>query len=179
MDEAVNGQEAVDKVQQQDYDAVLMDIQMPVMDGLEATRRIRALAGQPGGERFASLPIIAMTALAMAQDAEKSRAAGMNDHVTKPIAPDRLMAALAKWVQLPAHRAGTARPDPAGHDRAPPPERVKSRPTCWPLTSLDTARAIRRIGGKAEAYRKQLRRFREHYPDAVAGTGALADASRA
>ncbi len=105
VEAAENGQVAIDMVRRQDYDAVLMDVQMPVMDGLEATRRIRALAETPDGARFAALPIIAMTALAMAQDAERSNAAGMNDHVTKPIAPDQLMATLAKWVRLPAERA--------------------------------------------------------------------------
>ena len=100
VEEAINGAEAVTKVQTGDYDAVLKDIQMPVLDGLEATRQIRALAA-PGGERFATLPIIAMTALAMAGDAEKTRAAGMNDHVTKPVNPELLMAALARWVRRP------------------------------------------------------------------------------
>lgn len=60
----------------------------------------------PNGERFASLPIIAMTALAMAQDVEKSLAAGMNDHITKPMDPDRLMSSLAKWVHS-ASSSGT------------------------------------------------------------------------
>jgi len=167
VDEAENGQIAVAKVQQRDYDAVLMDVQMPVMDGLEATRRIRALADTPGGERFAGLPIIAMTALAMARDAEQSRAAGMNDHVTKPIAPDQLMAALAKWVHLPAQRAGKPVAMAAPQAGVIPPDLLA-------LASLDAHEGIRRIGGKAEAYRKQLRRFREHYPNAIAELRRLA-----
>ena len=161
VDEAVNGQEAVAQVQQRDYDAVLMDIQMPVMDGLEAARQIRALAQTPGQARFATLPIIAMTALAMVQDAEKSRAAGMNDYVTKPVAPDRLMAVLAKWIERPVRRSGgPALPAPMPLAEAFPPDLLA-------LTSLDAREGVRRIGGKAEAYRKQLRRFREHYADAV------------
>ncbi|MDD5334793.1 MAG: response regulator [Rhodoferax sp.] len=163
IDEAKNGQEAVEMVQQQDYDGVLMDIQMPVMDGLEAARRIRALAQTPGGERFAALPIIAMTALAMAQDAEKSRAAGMSDHVTKPIAPDRLMSTLTKWLQLPAGRLKRL----AGAAASGTPQTGDLPPDLLALTSLDALEGVRRIGGKAEAYRKQLRRFREHYPDAI------------
>lgn len=160
VDEAENGRIAVDKVQQQDYDAVLMDIQMPVMDGLEATRRIRVLADAPGGERFAKLPIIAMTALAMAKDAEQSRAAGMNDHVTKPIAPDQLMAALTKWVRLPAGRPAILAAT-ASSQAGEIPSDLRA------LTNLDAHEGIRRIGGNADAYRKQLRRFREHYPDAI------------
>jgi signal transduction histidine kinase/CheY-like chemotaxis protein/HPt (histidine-containing phosphotransfer) domain-containing protein len=170
VDEAMDGAEAVVKVQRRDYDAVLMDIQMPVMDGLEAARRIRALADAPDGERFGSLPIIAMTALAMAQDAEKSRAAGMNDHVTKPIAPDRLMATLAKWVQLPVGRSDK----PAGIATAAAPSTGELPADLLTLTSLDTREGIRRIGGKADAYRRQLRRFREHYPDAIAELRRLA-----
>ncbi|MDP3586409.1 MAG: response regulator [Thiobacillus sp.] len=158
VDQAINGQEAVEQVQRQAYDGVLMDIQMPVMDGLEAARRIRALAQVPGGERFAHLPIIAMTALAMAQDAEKSQAAGMNDHITKPVAPERLVAVLAKWIQVPAERAGQMQP--ASHAGSLPAELLA-------LSSLDASEGVRRIGGKLEAYYKQLRRFREHYADAV------------
>ena len=168
IDQAVNGLEAVEKVQIRDYDGVLMDIQMPLMDGLDAARQIRALADVPGGERFASLPIIAMTALAMAHDAEKSQAAGMNDHVTKPIAPDRLMAALAKWVKLPVDRASR----PATTVSAPPDGQLPA--DLLAITSLDTREGVRRIGGKAEAYRKQLRRFRENYPDAIAKLRRLA-----
>ncbi|MCK9379479.1 MAG: response regulator [Sulfuritalea sp.] len=164
VDEAENGQIAVDKVQQQDYDGVLMDIQMPVMDGLEAARRIRALAKNPGSERFAALPIIAMTALAMAQDTKKSQAAGMNDHVTKPIVPNRLMAALARWVRLPDARRGRPASLPAG--TASPSGEIPA--DLQALTSLDAYEGIRRIGGKADAYRRQLRRFREHYPGAIA-----------
>lgn len=158
VDCAVNGEEAVAMVQQQAYDGVLMDIQMPVMDGLEATRRIRALAGQPGNERFATLPIIAMTALAMAQDAENSKAAGMNDHITKPIAPDRLTATLTRWIT------------PSG-DRQPvlplPRPGIACPPELLNLGSLRAEQGIRRIGGKADAYIRQLKRFREHYPDAA------------
>ena len=156
--EAVNGQEALDKVQQQELDAVLMDLQMPLMDGLEATRRIRALAAAGQGTRFASLPIIAMTALAMPQDAQRSRAAGMNDHISKPVDPTRLLALLAKWIQLPADRVGQPRP------ASVPPELSRD---LLALTSLDAVEGVRRIGGKADAYRRQLRRFREHYADAV------------
>ncbi|MFZ6654499.1 response regulator [Undibacterium sp. TJN19] len=158
VDEAKNGQEAVEKMQIHEYDAVLMDLQMPVMDGLEAARAIRALAGNPGGERFASVPIIAITALAMAHDAEKSRAAGMNDYVTKPISPDRLMAVLVKWIRLPASRASS---------RIPAASVTEFPKELLALDSLDTTEGVRRIGGKLDAYRRQLYRFRENYSDAA------------
>ncbi|MDR3411280.1 MAG: response regulator [Formivibrio sp.] len=162
VDEAINGKEALQKVQHNHYDAVLMDIQMPVMDGLEAARRIRELAKTPDGERFASLPIIAMTALAMAQDSEKSLAAGMNDHITKPIDPDRLMSALAQWATLPIQRATS------GLERSPETSPAPGQTTdLMALTSLDAKQGIRRIGGREDAYRKQLRRFRENYANAA------------
>ena len=162
VDEAVNGAEAVDKVREHAYDTVLMDIQMPVMDGLEATRRIRELARtEAEGKRFADLPIIAMTALAMAHDAERTRAAGMNDHLTKPIAPDRLIAALARWVGAPLEAGAVLPPARAQPPAACPPELSA-------LASVDAREGIRRIGGNVEAYRKQLRRFAESHRDAGA-----------
>jgi polar amino acid transport system substrate-binding protein len=90
---AENGKIAVQLVQETRFDIVLMDIQMPVMDGLAASRKIRNLK-----DGFDQLPIIAMTAHAMAGDRDKSVAAGMNDHITKPIDPDKLYACLLKWI---------------------------------------------------------------------------------
>lgn len=90
---ANNGVEAVEAVKQGCFDLVLMDIQMPLMDGLEATRRIRALAEVP-----AHMPIVAMTAHAMSSDYAKSIEAGMNDHVTKPIDPTHLYSVLVRWM---------------------------------------------------------------------------------
>ncbi len=170
VDEAVNGQDALDQVQQNHYDAVLMDLQMPVLDGLEAARRIRALAQQPGGERFAALPIIAMTALATPSDAEHSQAAGMNDYVTKPVAPDRLMAVLAQWVrpELQSELPATSRPAEAPAPAAQLPAELLA------LTHLDARSGVRRIGGKVDAYCKQLRRFREHYANATSQLQQLA-----
>jgi PAS domain S-box-containing protein len=158
--EAANGAEAVAMVEREAYDAVLMDIQMPVLDGLEATRRIRQLS-QADDDRFATLPIIAMTALAMTGDREKSLAAGMNDHVVKPIDPDRLVAVLAHWIKAPELRQ-TAELRLAG-DTLP----LNDAADLLALNSLNATEGIHRIGGKADAYRKQLHRFREHYADAV------------
>ncbi len=92
VDVANNGLEAVEKVQTAEYDAVLMDIQMPEMDGIDATRKIRA------NSNFDKLPIIAMTAHAMCGDKEKSLEAGMNDHVTKPIEIAALYSTLVKFL---------------------------------------------------------------------------------
>ena len=160
VDEALNGEEAVYKVQRQNYDGVLMDIQMPVMDGLEAAQHIRALAKNPDGKRFASLPIIAMTALAMAQDVDKSLAAGMNDHITKPMDPERLISSLSKWV----HSSSSSNTEAVLSSAASLTQKYSN--DLQLLTSLDIRQGIRRIGGKESAYRKQLSRFREHYADA-------------
>ncbi|HEY0820730.1 MAG TPA: PAS domain S-box protein [Rhizobacter sp.] len=92
VDVVGNGADAVERVHQQGYALVLMDVQMPVMDGLDATRAIRLL---PGRER---LPILAMTANAYAEDREVCLAAGMNDHITKPVAPSRLYACILRWL---------------------------------------------------------------------------------
>jgi len=95
---ADNGRIAVDMLvaRPDAFEAVLMDVQMPVMDGYEATRTLRALPG------FAELPVIAMTANAMASDREACLAAGMNDHVGKPFEVDHLVATLRQFTGRPA-----------------------------------------------------------------------------
>lgn len=100
VDYALNGQEGIERLNAGiPYDLVLMDIQMPVMDGLQATRLIRT------DQRFTDLPIIAMTAHAMAEDRAKSLAAGMNDHITKPVNPRQLATILQRWLGTKETRA--------------------------------------------------------------------------
>ncbi|MCT4619194.1 MAG: response regulator [Marinisporobacter sp.] len=92
IDIAENGEIAVKKVNEEFYDIVLMDMQMPVMDGVTATKEIRKKI------EYVSLPIIAMTANAMVGDKEKCAEAGMNDHIAKPIDPEQLFSTLLKWI---------------------------------------------------------------------------------
>jgi len=146
---ANNGKVALDKVQAEDVDLVLMDMQMPVMDGLVATAEIRKLP------QFQDLPIIAMTANAMPQDRERCLAAGMNDYIAKPIDPDRLLETLVRWIRP---RAGEA-PEPlrplaeAGDTSELP------HPAQLTALGLDVATGLHRVGGKPSAYMSLLRRF--------------------
>ncbi|MBL0209606.1 MAG: response regulator [Holophagaceae bacterium] len=149
VDIASSGVEAVRMVDQKRYDAVLMDIQMPEMDGYEATAHIREK------NRHADLPIIAMTAHAIAGYREECLAAGMNDYLTKPIEPQRLYETLALWIQEGARQLGEgvdARPvaDP-GTCAAParPPTTRFCPPSLEPLLPLmDVSQAMGRMNGK-------------------------------
>ena len=93
VETACDGQEALNMLAEESFDGVLMDCQMPVMDGYEATRKIR------DQDRFSDLPILALTANTMKGDKEKVMAVGMNDHIAKPIKPDILFATMAKWIK--------------------------------------------------------------------------------
>jgi PAS domain S-box-containing protein len=141
VDLAENGQIALSKLDEADYDIVLMDMQMPVMDGVTATRLIRK---QP---RFQNMPIVAMTANAMQGDRELCIAAGMNDHVAKPIEPEDLWAALLKWLQpkhptrLITHPVHASAELPSGID------------------GLDIVNGLRRVLGKKSLYLSMLRKF--------------------
>jgi CheY-like chemotaxis protein len=93
---ARNGAEAVDRARTENYALILMDVQMPVLNGLDATREIRRLPG------MATVPILAMTANAFAGDRERCLEAGMNDHIAKPVAPDVLFATVLSWLRKAA-----------------------------------------------------------------------------
>ncbi|MEI6669773.1 MAG: response regulator [Acidobacteriota bacterium] len=141
---ASDGAEALRKIEHGDYDGVLMDCQMPVMDGFEATRAIRQDA------RFAALPVLAMTANAMAGDRERCLRAGMNDYIAKPIDVVQLFLTLARWIQ-PRQSAVSVRPAAT----AAPIRRVPA------IAGLDLDGALERAGGDAALLRKLIVRFAE------------------
>lgn len=139
VETAENGAVALDKLGQSKWDAVLMDVQMPVMDGYETTREHRRRRPDD------PLPIIAMTANAMAGDRERCLQAGMNDHVAKPIDPDDLYAVLGRWIGVPelatpVSEAGGAAP-PFVHD------------------TVDSRAGMERVLGKRDRYLSMLARF--------------------
>lgn len=113
VDSAGHGQEALNRIEATRYDLVLMDCQMPIMDGYTAARQRREAERANGWPR---LPIIAMTAHAMAGDREKCLAAGMDDYLTKPLDRSRLERALARWLDAPSESAAQASPAPIQGD---------------------------------------------------------------
>jgi Cu+-exporting ATPase len=148
---AVNGQDALDQVGAQRFDAVLMDLQMPVMDGYEATERIRQL---PAG---AGLPIIAMTAHALVKERDKCLAGGMDDYLTKPISPQRLYAILLKWINLRDH----ARGEEPNATAAPVPEPESEPDLQMPdsLPGINLGSGLHYASDRWPLYRKLLSRF--------------------
>jgi two-component system sensor histidine kinase/response regulator len=136
---ANNGREAVELLfngpQTPPFDAVLMDLQMPEMDGYQATAKLRS------DTRFATLPIVAMTAHATVEERQRCLAAGMNDHVAKPIDPGNLFDTLARFCKPAAATSENA-------------------PADLPMASgLDTTDGLARVGGNRKLYRKLLRQF--------------------
>jgi signal transduction histidine kinase/CheY-like chemotaxis protein len=146
VDKADSGLEAIEAVKKKRYDTVLMDVQMPGMDGIEATRVIRSQL------KMEDLPIIAMTANAMIGDREKCLAAGMNGYVPKPIDQTELFAALKKNIS-PSKRPSW--PQEKNPGRKPASE---TRPTCA-LPSLDIDEGVRRLGGRRDRYVAILQKF--------------------
>jgi PAS domain S-box-containing protein len=137
---AGNGEEAVKLVQQHKYDLILMDIHMPVMDGLTATIKIRNM-DKP---EIKEIPILAMTAKAMNEDYNNSINAGMNDHISKPISPATLYSKLAEWL-------------------ATEEEDITSKTIDIP--EINTKAVLERLGGNAELFKEILIRFVEEYTD--------------
>ena len=142
---ASNGADAIDLVEHGAFDAVLMDIQMPGMDGYEATARIRAQ------EKHLRLPVIAMTAHAVAGFRESSMAMGMSDYVTKPVEAERLFAVLANWIVLDPERARAT----------PPSAAVPAAGFSLPGVAADAV--LERLGGNRRLLHALLQKFVEEF----------------
>ena len=158
---AGNGKIAVDLLrdgpQPPAFDIVLMDLQMPEMDGFTATRHLRA------DSRFNDLPILAMTAHALVEERERCLQAGMNGHVTKPIDPDALFAALTQWAKRrePATSAPEKKAAPRMDVQVPP------------IEGIDIAGGLKRVAGNQKLYRSLLEQFVAKQADA---SSQIADA---
>ncbi len=147
---ACDGQEALDMLDRQQFDGVLMDCQMPVMDGYAATRALRRQS------RWRELPVIAMTANALVGDRDKALAAGMNDHVAKPIKVEEMFATLARWI----------RPAAAGPDAAPEATSDSQRPGRQERTNgIDRRAGIAATMGDEVLYALLLNMFRDREAD--------------
>ncbi len=154
---ADHGQQAVELVFREPFDGVLMDVQMPIMDGLTATREIRK------DPRFARLPIVAMTANAMSGDRELCLEAGMQDHIAKPVDPKAMIATLARWIkpsvpqpwpEIIRDRDGVGKPQPV-------PEVL---PT---IAGIDVHVGVKHLGGQWQSYLELLAKFRRNQQGTV------------
>jgi PAS domain S-box-containing protein len=157
-DLAENGQIALERVQASPYDLILMDMQMPVLDGIEATRAIRKLPD------YANVPILAMTANAFDEDRQACIDVGMNDHVAKPVNPERLYAAMIHWLPETSRVSAPPRPLPKNHPPALDVEQsLKQLAT---IDGLDTAQGLKNLAGRSANYVRVLRSFVDtHHAD--------------
>ena len=152
-----NGLEALELAQRQTFEVVLMDLQMPVMDGLEAARELRKIP------QWAKTPIIALTANVFQADIDRCVAAGMNDHVGKPIKVEELFSKLEKWLK---HSGSQPAEETAPAPQALPPDAEATQP---PVASTppdpDIATALARIGNNEALFRKLVGLFRQSEAD--------------
>ena len=167
-----NGQEAVSAVEEGAFDLVLTDINMPVMDGFQATARIRE------NPRFQDLPILAMTAQALSGDREKSLDAGMNDHITKPIDPDKLYTALVKWIE-PKKRQRPLHPMQkkiaSGQAPGTDPALVATLAEPADMPGLNISEGLARVAGNQALYDKLLQDFSREFCPIVSELHKLLD----
>jgi len=161
---AGNGVEALACMRSGRFDAVLMDLQMPVMDGFEAAKQIRRM---PGGK---TIPIIAMTAAVLTQDWETARAASMNDHIGKPIIREKMHAVLAKWLPKDGdgEEAALERPEPAAA-----PSFVPAASNPGNDSGIDLAGTIARFDGDEDLLYGLFRKFRKTNADTAKSLSAL------
>ncbi|MCK4235783.1 MAG: response regulator, partial [Candidatus Krumholzibacteria bacterium] len=148
VDTAGNGQKAVEALARKTYNVILMDVQMPVMNGFEATKAIREKEGDKN-----HTPIIAMTANAMKGDRELCLEAGMDDYISKPVEPQQMFDAINRWAGIKDHKKTVTRQEKSGKDT--PPEN----------TPIDFESALHRFDGDKEILIEILKEFLNHVPN--------------
>jgi len=166
VDIAGNGQQAIDMLLAQPYDLVLMDLQMPVLGGIAATERIRTLPG------FADLPILAMTANVFEDDRQACAAAGMNDHIAKPVDPMVLYATLLRWLPLRGHTATAAARTVSPAPTFAPGPGASFLNRLAAIEAMDISAGLKAAGGREALYVRLLRKLLENR-DAERGLQAL------
>ena len=159
VDVAMTGEEAVQAARGKDYDLILMDVQLPGIDGLQATREIRKLP------RHRRTPVLAMTANAFGEDRLACEEAGMQDHIVKPVDPRLLYGALLRW--LPTAGSSAARAARAPATPAPPPEPARERVAAV-VPGLDDSVIERYFAGRIDVYERVLKQFALTYRSGVA-----------
>jgi two-component system sensor histidine kinase/response regulator len=182
VDVASDGAQALALAQRQPYDLILMDMQMPVMDGLAATRALRRLP------QHAHTPVLAMTANAFGGDRQACIDAGMDDHLAKPVEPELLLALLARWLPdrgprgLPAPEAAATAPIAAAALPAASSAASSAAGTLDAIPGLTMSRALLYLPGRDQLFARVLRQFAEGYSaglpalDAALAQGRWADA---
>jgi CheY-like chemotaxis protein len=170
VETARDGQRAVELAASRPYALILMDMQMPVMDGLEATRAIRARSG-------GATPIVAMTANAFEEDRQACLAAGMNDHLAKPIDARLLYATLLRWLPLPAGSTPVAAA-PAGVEPTQPVQAGLADSLAG-VPGFDVEQALRGLGGRESMLKRLLDRFLIIYDQASPALDASPGAGEA
>lgn len=149
-DYAINGQECLEKMETHEFDLILMDIQMPIMDGIQATQKLR------GDKRFEKIPIVAVTANAIEQEKEYYFEVGINDWVSKPIVVKTLLAVIEKW--LGAYQKKT-KPEPESNEY--------SQLTECPAKEIDITAALENLDGDARAYLDILSVFKKAHGEDI------------
>ncbi|NQZ10240.1 MAG: response regulator, partial [Algicola sp.] len=156
-----NGLQALEAVSKTDFDGILMDCQMPVMDGYKATIALRKQA------KYRDLPIIALTANAMAGDKQKVLDVGMNDHIAKPIDPANLLAVLAKWIKPCESVMGQSEDEPPKVLTSQAQLTEEARVSLGPLNGINTRLGLITVQGNEKLYRRLLNRFVQNQRDFV------------
>jgi len=157
VDVADDGPSAIALASRRRHDLILLDVQMPEIDGLQACRAIRALPDR------AQVPILAMTANAFSEDRAACLAAGMDDHVPKPVEPQRLYEALLHWLSARESSAGAAAPAAVADPSAAPPELA----ALDSVAGLDWQAGLRHFGGRSASYLRGLQRFASVYGEGL------------
>jgi signal transduction histidine kinase/DNA-binding response OmpR family regulator len=173
VDEAVDGFDAIEKIKEQKYELILMDIQMPKLDGIEATKQIRAQSGRFGSKYYQKIPIIALSANALKNDIDRSLASGLNAYVTKPIDPNELYTVMLKHIDHNAIECRSVGPTNKNHheqiiyEKGEKDESIKSSYDFSLLHGINLESVLNRLNNNETIFIKLLKKFYDNNHDGL------------